>query len=105
MRIVLFFDLPSVSNEDKMHYRHFRKFLIKNGFISMQESVYSKIVLNLTSGNNMISRLEKNKPPSGLVQIMMITEKQYADMRYLVGEYSSPYISDDRRLVILDDEE
>ena len=44
MRLILFFDLPSVDSKDLVEYRNFRRFLIKNGFIMMQESVYSKLV-------------------------------------------------------------
>ena len=44
MRIIVFFDLPTETNEDKRAYRHFRKALIKDGFIMMQESVYTKLL-------------------------------------------------------------
>lgn len=46
MRILLFFDLPNITLEDKKEYRNFRKFLIKEGFFMMQESVYCKLLLN-----------------------------------------------------------
>ena len=32
MRMLVFFDLPTLTNEDKRNYRQFRKLLIKNGF-------------------------------------------------------------------------
>ena len=41
MRVIVFFDLPTISVEDRKEYTKFRKFLIKNGFLMMQESVYS----------------------------------------------------------------
>lgn len=44
MRIFVFFDLPMDSLEEKREYRKFRKALIKNGFIMMQESVYCKLM-------------------------------------------------------------
>ena len=46
MRLLVFFDLPTITSLDKKEYRQFRKFLIKDGFIMMQESVYSKLALN-----------------------------------------------------------
>ncbi len=46
MRIILFFDLPSVTYSDQKEYSKFHKFLIKNGYIMMQESVYAKLALN-----------------------------------------------------------
>ena len=39
MRVIVFFDLPTISLEDKREYRNFRKFLLKKGFAMMQESV------------------------------------------------------------------
>ena len=48
MRVILFFDLPTETLEDKREYRNFRKFLIKKGFLMMQESVYCKLALNQT---------------------------------------------------------
>ena len=39
MRIIVFFDLPTETLEDKREYRKFRKMLIENGFVMMQESV------------------------------------------------------------------
>lgn len=46
MRVLVFFDLPMDSFNDKREYRQFRDYLLKNGFIMMQKSVYYKIVLN-----------------------------------------------------------
>ena len=46
MRILVFFDLPTETSKDRKIYSRFRKFLIKEGFIMMQESVYSKLALN-----------------------------------------------------------
>ena len=101
MRVIVFFDLPSVTSIEKRAYRKFREFLIKNGFIMMQESVYSKVTLNTTAANSIMKNIRKNKPPSGLVQMLKITEKQYASMEFVIGENNSEYLDSDNRLVIL----
>ena len=44
MRMIVFFDLPTLTNEDKRNYRKFRKVLIKNGFIMLQEFVQTMIM-------------------------------------------------------------
>ncbi len=36
MRMIVFFDLPSVTYVDQKEYNKFHKFLIKNGYIMMQ---------------------------------------------------------------------
>ena len=84
MRILVFFDLPTETSKDRKIYSRFRKFLIKEGFIMMQESVYSKLTLNNSITNSIRDKIEKNKPPKGIVQMLVITEKQFSSMEYIV---------------------
>lgn len=101
MRTLVFFDLPTDSAEDKRNYRHFRKVLIKNGFLMLQESVYTRMLITPSAEQAVLNIIRKNKPPSGTVQALTVTEKQFSKMEYLVGEYSSDVIDSDERLVIL----
>ena len=36
MRVMVFFDLPTITVEDRQEYIKFRKFLLREGFIMMQ---------------------------------------------------------------------
>lgn len=101
MRILVFFDLPTETSSDKTEYRHFRNFLIKEGFSMMQESVYSKLALNGSTVELVKRRLSVNIPPKGLVQMLVITEKQFADVVYLVGEKHSQVIDSADKYVLL----
>lgn len=101
MRTIVFFDLPTLSLEDKKQYRKFRKFLIEEGFFMMQESVYSKLSLNQINVRTIKDRIEKAKPESGIVQILTVTEKQFQSMEYLVGEKRNDLIVSDRSVIIL----
>lgn len=101
MRVLVFFDLPVVSEKDRREYRKFRKYLIKNGFLMLQESVYCKLAQNSTVGDAICENIRKNKPSSGLVQLLKITEKQYAKMDFIVGEHQTEVIDSDKRLVFL----
>lgn len=94
------FDLPSVSLTEKREYRHFRDFLLKSGFLMMQESVYTKLALNTTAANAITNSVRKNKPGKGLVQMICITEKQFSNMEIVVGEINSSVLNSDERLVI-----
>ena len=62
MRVIVFFDLPTQTLEDKREYRKFRKFLIKKGFLMMQESVYCRLVLNQTVASAVVTAIKNNKP-------------------------------------------
>ncbi|MDO5564493.1 MAG: CRISPR-associated endonuclease Cas2 [Eubacteriales bacterium] len=101
MRVVIFFDLPVISSKERRDYRHFRKHLIKSGFLMMQESVYSKLVQNSSVADSVIDNIKKHKPPSGLVQLIKITEKQFEKMEFIVGSHSSDILNTDERLVII----
>ena len=95
------FDLPVSSEKERKEYTRFRKYLIKSGFFMLQESVYTKLVLNAQAGDSVIDNLYKNKPNNGLVQALRITEKQYSKMEIIVGESKSEVIDSDKRIVFL----
>ncbi|MDO4987118.1 MAG: CRISPR-associated endonuclease Cas2 [Candidatus Saccharibacteria bacterium] len=101
MRVVIMFDLPTDTSMDRRHYRWFRKFLINEGFVMMQESIYTKICINVHAVDKVEQLIQKNKPPKGIVQLMVVTEKQFASMRYVVGEDESTTIQTDERMVVL----
>ena len=101
MRVVVLFDLPITTDQGKREYRSFRKYLVKSGFIMMQESVYCKLVQNDTAADTLIDNIRKNKPSSGIVQVMKLTEKQYSRIEYIVGESKTEVLDSDERLVIL----
>lgn len=85
MRLLVFFDLPVESAMQRKEYRLFRKFLIKDGYLMMQESVYAKLVVNDGAASASVMRLRKHRPPEGLVQVLKVTEKQFAMMDYITG--------------------
>ena len=101
MRIIVFFDLPTIEEGDLKEYRKFRKLLLNKGFIMMQESVYTRMALNRTTADYVLSNLRKNKPPKGLVQILVVTEKQFQRMEFLTGEFESDMIDNDERIIFL----
>ena len=101
MRIVLFFDLPTLTEKNRKEYARFRKFLIKTGFMMLQESVYVKLALNATTTNTLMNNLEKNKPEEGLIQILLVTEKQYSKLYMLLGENRNEILDTTERLVFL----
>lgn len=100
MRVIVMFDLPMLNSQEKKEYRRFRKFLISNGFVMMQQSVYSKLALNNTVAATVIKNVKQNKPKDGLVQMLTVTEKQYNKMEFVVGEFSSDTLESDERMVV-----
>lgn len=101
MRIIVMFDLPVTTESARREYTVFRRFLIKSGFLMLQESIYCKIAQNGTMAESIVDNIRKNKPSSGLVQVLKVTEKQYSKMEYIVGENKTDVLNSDERLVIL----
>lgn len=67
----------------------------------MQESVYTKLVPNSTMADSVIEHVRKNKPEEGLVQVLKVTEKQFAKMEYIVGKKNTDVLDTDERLIVL----
>lgn len=101
MRVFAMFDMPTLTTSDRREYRKFRKFLIKLGFIMLQESVYVKLVLNSTAAKTVQENVKRNAPPKGLVQLINVTERQFASMEFVTGSFESEYIVSSDRMVIL----
>lgn len=95
------FDMPTETASERKAYRQFRKFLLSEGFIMHQFSVYSKLLLNNTANNAMIGRLKANNPKKGNITILTVTEKQFSRMLYLHGERDMSVANSDSRLVFL----
>lgn len=97
----MLFDLPVKTSENIRQYTKFRKFLIKSGFLMMQESVYCKLALNATAAEAIVANLKKNKPEAGLVQVLTMTEKQFQKIEIIVGTSKQNVLDNDERVIVL----
>lgn len=101
MRVIVFFDLPVTTLEERRLHARFRKFLFKSGFIMMQESVYSKLTLNAVAAKTVIQSVYAASPANGLIQLLTITEKQYNGIEMIIGDKNSEVLDSVERLVVL----
>ena len=101
MRIMVLFDLPVETPLQRHNYGKFRRYLIKNGFLMMQESIYCKLAQNTTAADGIVESIRKNKPEKGLIQVMKVTEKQYSKIECIIGEKQNEVLDSDERLIIL----
>lgn len=67
----------------------------------MQESIYTKFVLNGSSSKLVRDKVKKNAPSDGLVQMLTITEKQFSGIEYVVGKKSDLVYDTDERLIVI----
>ena len=101
MRTMLFFDLPRETSKETREAARFVKDIKKEGFIMLQESVYCKLMLNMSAFDSIRKKLDKIKPAKGSIILLTITEKQFNSMDILLGEINhKEYDSADRVVVI-----
>lgn len=101
MRIIVFFDLPTYTAADRGNYNKFRKFLLKDGFFMMQESVYCKLAVNQEAANAIIMQVKANKPNQGLIQALTVTEKQFSSIELILGENYSDVVNTTERIIVI----
>ncbi len=105
MRILLMYDLPSISSFDHHQYSKFHRFIVKNGYDMINFSVYVKVTKSLFEANKQITYLKKNLPNQGNIRVLTLTNKQYENMLILQGEQTikEKYVGH-KNLIILDDD-
>lgn len=87
MRMIVFFDLPVVTNSEKREAARFRNFLISDGYHMLQYSLYVRTCNGIDSVEKHRQRLIKRLPDNGSIRLLVITEKQYESIEILLGNY------------------
>ena len=85
MRLIVMFDLPVITDKERKIATSFRKFLLDDGYIMMQFSVYSRICKNNDDLQKHINRLKIHSPKNGNIRMLQITEKQYINIIMFAG--------------------
>jgi len=85
MWLFVFFDLPVKTKPERRTATRFRNFLLKDGYMMIQFSVYARICNGQDRTDKHLQRLKSVIPEKGSVRVMQITDKQYERMKILVG--------------------
>ena len=86
MWLFCFFDLPVKTKPERKAATQFRKFLLRDGFNMLQLSVYVRVCKDQDGADKHVARITKTMPRKGSVRTLLVTERQYARMRTLLGE-------------------
>ena len=89
MWVMVMFDLPVVTKQDRKNYTRFRNKLLDSGFMGLQFSVYARACPSDENAQVHRSRIERHLPPYGQVRILMFTDKQFARMQVFHGKKPS----------------
>ncbi len=96
------FDLPVVTEKDRKIYTKFRNYLLDDGFIMIQFSIYSRICKNQDDALKHLNRISLHCPEKGNVRVLQITEKQYESMRIFSGTMDPEEKIDSTPLIVIE---
>ena len=85
MWMMVFFDLPTDTKKDRHHAALFRKKLIRDGFAMMQFSVYVRHCSSYENLEVHRKRVQMALPPSGCINILAVTDKQFGRMEMFIN--------------------
>jgi len=80
MWVFVIFDLPVETKKDKKEYVKFRTFLLEEGFMMLQFSVYARCFGSEDISQPVKKRIKDNLPEAGKVRVFSVTDKQYEKM-------------------------
>lgn len=80
MWMMVMFDLPVLTRTERRNATKFRNFLLDQGFDMAQFSVYLRFCAGKKQLTAYTRRVSAALPPSGNVQILSFTDKQYANI-------------------------
>ena len=89
MRILVIFDLPVKTKNQRRAETQFRNFLVGDGYHMVQYSVYARVCAGRDSIETHKKRIQLALPSTGSVRMLVITEKQYNAIELLVGKPTS----------------
>ncbi len=86
MRLIVMFDMPTQTPEQKREYSKFRKKLLVNGYEMLQYSIYVRFLRSNFDTKKHLQRLERIKPKCGEIIVLQVTDHQFENMITLSGE-------------------
>ena len=86
MWVMVQFDLPVVTKQNKRDYRRFRDFLLSDGYMMLQYSIYARPCPTLENAQRHEDIVSEHMPPEGEVRTLVLTGNQFARMKRFVGK-------------------
>lgn len=79
------FDLPVGTKQERKRATQFRKFLLDDGYDMIQFSVYARPCVSFSRQQTHLRRLELNVPPEGSIRALFVTRAQWSRMYAIEG--------------------
>lgn len=83
--VLVMFDLPVLTDEEKRTATRFRKDLLDSGYLMIQWSVYARPCVTYEHLDTHVRRVKSVTPEAGNVRLMFITDEQWGRSVTIVG--------------------
>lgn len=84
--LLVCFDLPVGTKEERKHATDFRNFLLDDGYLMIQFSVYARPCVTFARQETHLRRLGEHVPDNGTVRAMFITRFQWQNAYSIQGK-------------------
>lgn len=85
MWLFVLYDLPVVEEQQRKRATRFRSHLLKDGFFIFQFSAYARHCMSKEDADVHKNRVKAALPPEGAVAMLMLTDRQFAEMEIYYG--------------------
>lgn len=83
--MLVVFDFPVLTKTQRKRATEFRKFLLKDGYVMVQLSVYARALVSHNRMKTHMRRLRSAIPPEGHVRALYVTQAQWDRMFVIHG--------------------
>lgn len=90
MWMMVLFDLPVLTKNERKAATGFRNFLLDQGFEMAQYSVYMRFCAGKEQAETYTKRVERKVPHTGKVHIVYLTDRQYETIVTFDGRTKEP---------------
>lgn len=89
MWVLVLFDLPTDTKQQRKHAAQFRKTILEFGFTMFQFSIYLRHCTSRENANMHVTRVKRILPAQGHIGILVITDKQFGMIEIFRGQEST----------------
>lgn len=101
MWMMVMFDLPVGTPEERRKATQFRNFLLDEGFEMSQFSVYFRFCGDRSRTPPYVKKIRSAAPPGGKISILFFTDKQFSDIINIQSRMVRPPAKNPDQYVLL----
>lgn len=93
--LIVAFDLPVKTKQERKRASDFRHWLVSDGYLMIQFSVYARACVTFARQQTHIERLQKTVPEEGHVRAIFVTRSQWERSFVIHGRPAKPQKPED----------